>query len=381
MDNSKDGGYYAIKGFLYQFDKTLIEILNNPGKKIRIEHIQDIDYQNFVIQVKHKEAQNYSNSNIRNPVIQLIDLFKEDKTQRFCLYCHFKNKKPLEWKLTVPDLDNILADKKSDYTDNLKEEFVKNFIIQFSEDFEKQFLCLIDLLKTSFSLSESNKDRAYIYHSIFQSKLLDIAIREKEEREISESDLRLFLDVTETTIFYDAYSKYLSKEKYHKLIKKEYFTFKSPNIDNFERLFVIDCNEGVNPVDINKIVNSIGKRYSIKEKSPQPFLCFTHLCSEKLIELKQELIDQGIWFNDGTYFNGDRFRLDRVIEKMLNDDKIKVKIADIENLSKILNEMKIKKMQIKEIFQFYITAPVDIITDQKHIKIQIEETKQILKMI
>jgi len=31
------GGYYAIKGFLYQFDKALIEILRNPSKKVGIE--------------------------------------------------------------------------------------------------------------------------------------------------------------------------------------------------------------------------------------------------------------------------------------------------------------------------------------------------------
>ena len=34
---NNNGGYYAIKGFLYQFDKTLIEILRNPSKKVGIE--------------------------------------------------------------------------------------------------------------------------------------------------------------------------------------------------------------------------------------------------------------------------------------------------------------------------------------------------------
>ncbi len=38
-----DGGYYAIKGFLYQFDKTLIEILNNPKTCVAFENQQDIN--------------------------------------------------------------------------------------------------------------------------------------------------------------------------------------------------------------------------------------------------------------------------------------------------------------------------------------------------
>jgi hypothetical protein len=382
MNNSTDGGYYAIKGFLYQFDKTLIEILKNPGEKIRIEQKQDIDYQDFVIQVKHKETQNYSTSKIRNPVIQLIDLFKEDKTQKFCLYCYFKDKSPYEWKLSVQDLDKILGDKKSDYMPYLKKEFVKKFIIHFSEDFETQFLQLIELIQQEFFSSTlarkkaSDQEKAYIYHSIFRSKLLDIAIKEKEEREISKTDLSSFITAAEKTIFYGAYSKYLSKEKYEKLIKKEYFTFNTANIDNFERLVVIECNEGVNLVDINKIVNRISKKYFRKGSSPQPYLCFTNLKAEKLIELKQELADQGLMFNDGTYFNGDRFRLDKIIENMSYDDKIKVKIVDAENLSKILD-----KIKIKELFQFYSQSSLGLSTERKHIKIQIEETKQILKMI
>ena len=34
---NNNGGHYAIKGFLYQFDKALREILRNPSKKVGIE--------------------------------------------------------------------------------------------------------------------------------------------------------------------------------------------------------------------------------------------------------------------------------------------------------------------------------------------------------
>ena len=59
MSENKDGGYYAIKGFLYQFDKAIIEVLTNPNAIVGVEEKQDIDYQDFVIQVKHKETQEY----------------------------------------------------------------------------------------------------------------------------------------------------------------------------------------------------------------------------------------------------------------------------------------------------------------------------------
>ena len=56
----KDGGYYAIKGFLYQFDVTIQEILVNAEKDVQFEQIQDINYDDYVIQIKHKETQEYS---------------------------------------------------------------------------------------------------------------------------------------------------------------------------------------------------------------------------------------------------------------------------------------------------------------------------------
>jgi len=55
-----EGGYYAIKGFLYQFDKTLIEVITNPQTSVAFENRQDIDYEDYVLQFKHKETQDYT---------------------------------------------------------------------------------------------------------------------------------------------------------------------------------------------------------------------------------------------------------------------------------------------------------------------------------
>src|SRR4051794_3513131 len=101
----KDGGYYAVKGFLYQFDLTIMEILNNPDKDIQFENEQDIDYEHFVIQVKHKETQNYSPSKVKAPIIQLLQLFEKENTKKFCLFCHFKDTNPVEYILTLEDLN------------------------------------------------------------------------------------------------------------------------------------------------------------------------------------------------------------------------------------------------------------------------------------
>lgn len=71
MSGNQEGGYYAIKGFLYQFDKTIIEVLRKPTTKVAFETVQDINYEDYVLQIKHKETQTYSPSRIQRAVGQL----------------------------------------------------------------------------------------------------------------------------------------------------------------------------------------------------------------------------------------------------------------------------------------------------------------------
>lgn len=374
MGHDNDGGYYAIKGFLYQFDKTLIEILGNPDATVMVEHREDIDFQGFVIQVKHKETQDYKDHKIRKPVIQLIELFKTDQSQKFCLYCHFRDRKPDKWFPALDELDGILGNQKDNYTPYLKGKFIDSFCIQFSEDFESQFLRLIDLIQKSFALHE--EDRAFLYHSLFRSKLLDLSLKAKDKRSISRADLERFAKGAEKTIFYRVYSKFLDGKRYERLIKSEYFTFKAVNLDNFERLFIIDCDEQVSQVDLSKIANQISTKYFRVGKSPQPFLCFMNLEDKKLKELKRDLVDQGIMFNDGTCFDGDRFRLDRIIEKALNSETIRIKIIGEDNVERLL-----LKLRTQEIFQFYLESPLDLKAAGNHLKIQIAETSQIMRIL
>ncbi len=374
MANESDGGYHAIKGFLYQFDKALIEVLMNPDSQVCVEHRQDIDYQDFVIQVKHKETQEYRNYKIKKPVQQLIEMFKTDQTQKFCLYCHFVDKAPLKWTPNVSELNEILGDQADNYTAFLKEKFIQGFFIQFSENFDDQFSQVIGLIKSNFSLPD--EDKAYYYHSLLRSKLLDISIQSKSERKITRHDLDKFIGDAEKTVFYTAYSKYLDQDKYERLVKKEFFTFRTANIENFERLFIIQCDESIAYIELNRIVNLLNHKYFKVGKSPQPYLCFDNLDDQKLITLKQDLIDQGIIFDDGTYFNGDRFRLDRIIEKRLLDDKTAIKIVNREFLDRVIT-----KVKFHEVYQFYISSPIALTIEHKHIKIQILETKQVARML
>lgn len=374
MADDIDGGYYAIKGFLYQFDKALIEIMTNPHVPVGIEQRQDVEYQDFVIQVKHKETQDYQHHKIKKPVMQLLDMFEEDQTQKFCLYCYFRDREPSKWTPSLTELDTILGVKKGCYTLSIKENFVEKFYIHFSENFEKQFSSVIDLIKNSFFLD--NIETAYFYHSLLRSKLLDISVKEKSKREISRSDLSEFVSGAERTVFYTAYAKYLEQSRYEQLVKKEFFTVRSPNIENFERLFVIHYDNKITVVDLVRITLSLTQKYFKVNKSPQPYLCFIDIDSDTLICLKQLLVDRKIFFNDGTCFHGDKFRLEHITESKIKDDNLVAKIVNSEYLDQVIN-----KVKFQEIYQLYLLTPIEIELECKHIKVQLTETKQVIKML
>ena len=73
----------------------------------------------------------------------------QDRERFYRLLQEFADHK---WNPTPDELDRILGNQKENYTSYVKKKFVKNFFIQFSDDFETQFLRLLELIRNSFSL-------------------------------------------------------------------------------------------------------------------------------------------------------------------------------------------------------------------------------------
>ncbi len=370
-----EGGYYAIKGFLYQFDKTLIEVLRNPKTTIRFENRQDVDYEEFVLQVKHKETQHYSSSKVRKAVEKLIAFFLQDTTKKLCLYCHFKDKTPQDWILTLAELDSIIGkDAKKRYSRSIRGQFLVNFTIRFSEDFETQFKQTLSLIKSSFSLRDN--ETAVLYHSIFRSRLLDLTIGLKPRRKVRFTDLKMFLDDAEVRVFEGAYSKYVGEDKYVRLIKKTYFTIPTPNIENFERLFLVESGPAVGLGVLVKIAARLSSKFYKKGKSPQPYITFRNLTEDRLRELKRTLFDAGIHFFDGTHFDGDRFRLNELAGAPASSREFTLKMVSEHQTS-----MLVQRLHIHEVFQFFVGDPIQLTVTGEHRRIQVKRTEQILQMI
>ena len=374
MTETIDGGYFAIKGFLYQFDRTLIEMLNNPTACVAFENRQDIDYDDWVIQIKHKETQDFRPAKIRRAVGQLLALFAGTPGLKLILYCYFKDQTPRDWTPSLRELDEILAEDAGNYPVGKRRAFLRNLSIRFSSDFEVQFRELISLIKNEFSIVAD--EEAIIYHSLLRSHLLTRSILPKGQRRASLKELKVLSQNAEKAVFYTAYSRYLGTDKYEKMLKKHFFTFRAANIENFERLIILDPEPMVPRETLLQLATTLSQKYFRRGKSPQPYLCVRNLPADVISEMKRSLVDQNIAFFDGTHFDGDRFRLDELVLGRLSDPHLCLKIVPESALPDILS-----RVDFNEVFQFYVRSPADIASRGRHVCMALTDCAQAVRII
>lgn len=268
----------TIKGFLYQFEKTLNTFLSATDEdcEITVEGIEDIDidttYMQQLIQCKYHELQeNYTLSKIEKPVIQMLrhwSFHDHDKNIAYLLFCHFPNKTNEVTTLTIENLKYYINKDKPDNLLTLKEEirkqihlqgedvintFLENFKIEFGEKYETLVDKNIELLKTKGF--NDNIIKEVIYPNAI-GKIHNLSIKRNiNDRKITP---RAFFDylrkidtviLSKYTVFLSNY-KLLLKNKRNYLknnlnsnLRKRYFVFSENSFDDFENEIICFINE------------------------------------------------------------------------------------------------------------------------------------------
>lgn len=144
MDRAAD---YTIQGFLYQFNKTLLEVLkSNDDSEINVEGIiEDIEIVApsgvKLIQCKYHEAKiSFTISTIYKPLLQMMQHFQDNQqaSVSYMLFAHFPNP-PSGCVVTRVELEAALASKNKEfkkYCDALTgkidlDNFLRKFTIEF----------------------------------------------------------------------------------------------------------------------------------------------------------------------------------------------------------------------------------------------------------
>lgn len=385
-----DGGYYAIKGFEFQIDKTILEILNTDVD-VSLENIQDINTDSIVIQVKYKETQYYSDNKIREPVLQLIEEFKKDSTKQYKLFCYFSGKDEGEENVDIARLNSILTlstgktkkaiklnDRITAIDDNVKNDFIDKFFISYSKDYQLQFSDIIKKFKDDF-FNGCSDDEAVFYYSNATNLLRKIVIDniDTTQRICSKNKLITYLKDGQKLIFDSSFREYKGEEEYFKFVKKKYFTFS--NIDDFERFIIVEVTGKDSVSDIKEVVlkikNKFYKEYKKEIKSGAPYIYLKNIDDISILNLKTELLSEGCLFKDGHDFYNAEFFLKTIKEHSTKENKIRLKFLNkFEDLESLIAEGLDKT---KQIYQFFITDQVEVASDIKHIKIKVNGLSEI----
>lgn len=102
----------AIRGYKYQFDKTIIELIRADRETIiTIEGIEDYDRSSHdmseSVQIKYLEAQSFSLALIRDAIIPMLANSVTNLDRRYKLYIHCGDLSNFTSKLDLDTLKNL----------------------------------------------------------------------------------------------------------------------------------------------------------------------------------------------------------------------------------------------------------------------------------
>ena len=377
-----DGGYYAIKGFEFQIDKTILELFKTDDTApICLEQIQDINANNFVMQVKYKETQKYTPTKIKEPVIQLIDEYQKFQSKKYYLYCYFNDVEEGKRNLTSSELDRILGNKKDSFTKTVKDGFLTNFKLHFSKSFQQQFIQAVRIIKENTNCS--NFDEALVHYGSIVNYLRKIVINNLDirKRTCTKSDILAIITGNRKTVFDSAYRIYKGKQQYIAQIKKRYFTYR--NIDKWERFLIVELvgleNVSAIKTTVLEIKNKFYKKRNREIKSGAPYIYFVNISKDNLKRLKTELITEGNIIKDGHDFMDADFHIKNLkVESTLKNE---ISIKFINNEDNLRAMLSCDLGCAKKIYQFYCNDPIELSFDIDTVNIKISELLEIREIL
>lgn len=329
----------AIKGYEYQFDRTLLEMLDASAEtEIVIEGIEDIDLhaadtESLATQVKYYESQKYSSpKSLRDPVYLMLQHYQTGARWQYILHVHFGDFGEIPDEFSIDEMKNCLTKKEKktgkviEYFLGIDDESLKDFCsrltIRTGDAFEVQqqslMKKLVDILKCSddeVAAIYLAKARDFVHEKARTSSPADRAAKR--------DDLLAFLNVREI-LFSRWQLEKLGEEKY---LKAQIMYLKQNSFEDPKKrrglYAVLDDNSVHSFVEL---AMSAGKKHLERLSSAKPWTFILSGSPELITHFKTMLIREGIVFNDGLEsieFSINTFNEAPIVNLKGNGSKIK----------------------------------------------------------
>lgn len=366
----------TIKGFNYQFNKTILEIVNaEPNTKIILEgYIEDIDVfkkdKTIAVQCKYYESQKKLNTSVlTKPILDMIMSFIKDDTINYKLYIHCGDSSEEE---TIPFnsslLNDILKTKDKSYIKKYfpiifeTEDRIKNLCLKHKptsteyntvyEYYNKKIIDgtiiynfdkskfiesveiisapsnedLVDKIIETIASNGYTKEEVYdlFYPNMFQKVACLSSEKQVKNRTIICGKFKNDIFTIKSLLTSKWLKKVFNVEQYKKSLKRN-LKLRLQGNSNI-RVIILDADE-YRVEDITSFVNDYVKKYNKKPKlNNSPLFIIKSNEEEKCSLIQQSLYKQyNLNFEDGDV--GKKFNLN----KLMDAKEVDLKICYIQN--------------------------------------------------
>lgn len=377
----------TIKGYLYQFNVTLKELLSVDDEEVfvegRIEDVDILDGENIkAIQCKyHESKENYSISDIAKAVLQMLKTEKEYINKdiiSYKLYAYFPNLSIGKRDFSRDDLEEILKTKNRDMIvnyishiikiedayikklvnkeKNTRDEketilnyvkgmqnkyeyevdidaFITKFEVYIGEKFEDLETTVRDLLRTSISNVSKGDIEEIIYPNAIQ-EIANLSIKKENERIITKES---FLEPLKSKkgVILTRWTKEL--HSYKAILKNIKNRLHYDLGDNYkERVIYFDANEYEDFNDkIVIFLKDFCNKYCFKTKLHKPVtICISNYTNDQLSNLMSRLYSRDVkainGFEGNKFFPESFFR-NPIYDPNNNEHEFKLRICSLDN--------------------------------------------------
>ncbi|MCX6280233.1 MAG: hypothetical protein NT004_19385 [Bacteroidetes bacterium] len=395
----------TIKGYFYQFDFSILKILELPNDtdSVVIEGIEDLDIKTATeenaIQCKYYSKTEYNHSVISKPIRLMLSHYSEMKNDtknriNYNLYGFYQSG---QHKLTLPiDIDFLKNNFLTHTKDKVKyfhhedlglsdadlNDFLTLLTININAlEYDTQLKQVFESLKLGFNCTDFEAEHFFYNNSLKVIK--EIAIKgDVNDRRVRKLDFISRID-SKKILFNEWFIQFKGEKRFFADLRARYFS--ALNTSPFERFFLIEVsNLGYSRPELKELLFIISKKWSkISKREPKPFCPYVYIHNlpiNELIELKREMYDEDFVIIDGFDFAGSAFSPKSIIRKADFTNQIKLKfVNELNHFSLIINEIK----KVKYVFQFYLSNPFIELEQPsiKHTKIQIKKFIDIKEII
>lgn len=377
----------SIRGYFYQLDAALLEILNaDLNDDVVIEGIEDFDRytEEGVIygQVKYYAEQNLTDSVLRDPLHKLFVHFHgleegQRAGRKYLLYGHFSEikidigelsverfKSVMEYRKEVKAADGTKTYEKKSLLDGvaapdkLIEAFCKNFSIKISTEFSEHRTLVIEAIRKNQGVSAFEAEG--FHYPIALDYIATLATKkDHNERKTTRRDLQEVLKGSQAV-----HNRWLLREKdateYAKHMKRLHFS--PTNGAGIARTFIMECDAATDSSIVCDQLRAISNNWSSAKQRripnserDAPLILLRGANDELIMRVKNELFDTGTVFVDGFPYRGSPFRVDSLL---IQEQQIEIRFVDDESqLQHVLNGVGRK---LCHIYDFFLERPATI---------------------